>query len=158
MDRSEGRVAALNAAAPIVARIKDEDMRKRYAISLDRGLGLMDERFVLERVRAHAGPDQARISRQAPPRAPELAGRRPAGSVPRGGPGMAADRAGGGGEGPAGRPGAGPEGNGGVRHDPRDPVVQVEREALKLAVQRPGLCGPGFAALGADPLPVPAPP
>jgi DNA primase len=26
----------------------------------------------------------------------------------------------------------------------------VEREALKLAVQRPGLCGPEFDALGAD--------
>jgi len=35
------------------------------------------------------------------------------------------------------------------RYDPRDPVVQVEREALKLAVQRPALCGPSFDALGA---------
>ena len=34
-------------------------------------------------------------------------------------------------------------------YDPRDPVVQVEREALKLAVQRPALCGPSFDALGA---------
>jgi DNA primase len=29
-------------------------------------------------------------------------------------------------------------------------VVRVEREALKLAVQRPALCGPEFDALGAE--------
>ena len=27
-------------------------------------------------------------------------------------------------------------------------MIQVEREALKLAVQRPALCGPAFDALG----------
>jgi DNA primase len=31
-----------------------------------------------------------------------------------------------------------------------DPVIVVEREALKLAVQRPALCGPEFDALGAE--------
>jgi DNA primase len=34
--------------------------------------------------------------------------------------------------------------------------VRVEREALKLAVQRPGLCGPGFAVLGEEAFTVPA--
>jgi DNA primase len=33
--------------------------------------------------------------------------------------------------------------------------VRVEREMLKLAVQRPGLCGPGFAALGVAAFTVP---
>ncbi|MBX6372285.1 MAG: DNA primase [Acidothermus sp.] len=33
------------------------------------------------------------------------------------------------------------------RPDPRDPALQVEREALKLAVQRPALLGPAFDAL-----------
>jgi DNA primase len=33
--------------------------------------------------------------------------------------------------------------------DPRDPTLQVEREALKLAVQRPALLGPAFDALDA---------
>ena len=28
--------------------------------------------------------------------------------------------------------------------DPRDPTLQVEREALKLAIQRPALLGPAF--------------
>jgi len=36
------------------------------------------------------------------------------------------------------------------RPDPRDPTLQVEREALKLAVQRPALLGPAFDLL--DPL------
>src|SRR6516164_2866799 len=40
--------------------------------------------------------------------------------------------------------------NGGPPYDLSDPVVVVEREALKLAVQRPALCGPEFDALGAD--------
>jgi DNA primase len=33
------------------------------------------------------------------------------------------------------------------RPDPRDPTLQVEREALKLAVQRPALLGPAFDLL-----------
>ena len=37
-----------------------------------------------------------------------------------------------------------------VRPDPRDPTLQVERETLKLAVQRPALLGPSFDVL--DPL------
>jgi DNA primase len=35
-----------------------------------------------------------------------------------------------------------------ARYDLGDPVIQVEREALKLAVQRPALCGPAFDVLG----------
>ena len=34
-------------------------------------------------------------------------------------------------------------------YDLADPVVQLERQVLQLAVQRPGLCGPEFDALGA---------
>ena len=56
LDTNEGRLAALDDAAKIVGRIKDQGLRGRYAISLDRWLGMMDERFVLERVRLHSGP------------------------------------------------------------------------------------------------------
>jgi DNA primase len=35
-----------------------------------------------------------------------------------------------------------------VRYDLDDPVIQAEREALKLAIQRPALCGPAFDVLG----------
>src|SRR5258707_7850388 len=56
LDTNEGRLAALDAAAAIIGRIKDYGLRDRYAISLDRWLGMMDEDFVLARVRAHAPP------------------------------------------------------------------------------------------------------
>ena len=60
LETTEGRLAALDAAAPIVARIKDKGLRHRYAVNVDRWLGLMDEAFVLDRVQAHSGqPDRS---------------------------------------------------------------------------------------------------
>jgi DNA primase len=41
-------------------------------------------------------------------------------------------------------------------YDQGDPVVNLERQALKLAVQRPALLGPVFDAIGADAYSVPA--
>ncbi len=152
LDTAEGRLAALDAAAPIVARIKDRGLRQLYAVSLDRWLGTMDEGFVLGRVRAHSG----RASRT--------------GATPRRGAGGAGGRDGssgasavsngsraggnGAGAGPAGaavrndesRASSAPETS---PYDPHDPVVNVERQALKLAVQRPALCGPAFDELPA---------
>ena len=65
LNTTEGQLAALDEAAPIVARIKDQGLRTRYAVNLDRWLGMMDERFVLARVRAHAGDGDDRRSRGA---------------------------------------------------------------------------------------------
>ena len=118
LDSTEGQLAALDEAAPIVAKIKDSGLRSRYAVNLDRWLGMMDERFVLARVREHAGD---------PRRGTSARGKRG------GEPWEAAH-----------------EPDQAARHNPNDPVVRVEREVLKLAVQRPGLCGPEFDALGAD--------
>jgi DNA primase len=133
LDTNEGRLRALDAAAPIVTKIKDRGLRQRYAISLDRWLGLMDEDFVLARVREHAGRAQATLTR---PAAASAAG--PAGPPP-------------------GRPEHQPPARGAdVPYDRDNPVVQVERETLKLAVQRPGLCGPQFAAIGPEGFTVPA--
>src|ERR1700761_6154692 len=75
LDTSEGQLAALDEAAPIVARIKDTGLRTRYAVNLDRWLGLMDERFVLARVRAHGGTP----ADQGPGRGRRDSGRRDAG-------------------------------------------------------------------------------
>ncbi|MFI6326260.1 DNA primase [Nonomuraea sp. NPDC050556] len=61
---NEGKIAALDAAAPIVAGIKDSGLRKRYAIDLDRWLGFMDERFVIQRISEHAGAQAGRPQRQ----------------------------------------------------------------------------------------------
>jgi DNA primase len=166
LDTNEGRLAALDAAARVIARIKDRGLRDRYAVSLDRWLGMLDEQFVLARVRDHAaGPRRS---------FPEPAGGRGAGRPGGpGGPGAVGDPAARGGQarggpGPAGMPGArggpgaaavrggavagGPGAPGSpaesVPYDLADPLIQVEREALKLAVQRPALCGPAFDVLG----------
>ena len=134
LNTTEGQLAALDEAAPILARIKDQGLRTRYAVNLDRWLGLMDERFVLARVRAHAGDT-------GPAR------RRP--GQDRGQPGRGGQPGSFGANG-NGRGNGGSRGDAGPPYDLGDPVVVAEREALKLAVQRPALCGPEFDALGAD--------
>ena len=50
LDTEEGRLAGLDTAAPIVAAIKDRELRHRYAVNLDRWLGFLDEKFVVARV------------------------------------------------------------------------------------------------------------
>jgi DNA primase len=134
LNTTEGQLAALDEAAPIVARIKDPGLRARYAVNLDRWLGLMDERFVLARVRAHAGDTGSGRWRPGQDRKQENRGEHP-GSF-----GTRVNARGNG----------GPQGVDAQPYDVSDPVVQVEREALKLAVQRPALCGPEFDALGAE--------
>ena len=132
LNTTEGQLAALDEAAPIVAKIKDQGLRTRYAVNLDRWLGMMDERFVLTRVRAHAGDTGSGRRRSGQDRKQENRGEQP-GSF-----------------GTNGAENGGKRGAGGQPYELSDPVVQVEREALKLAVQRPALCGPEFDALGAD--------
>ncbi|WP_300611637.1 DNA primase [Trebonia sp.] len=137
LDTTEGQLAALDEAAPIVARIKDQGMRGRYAVNLDRWLGLMDERFVLARVRQHAG--RTRAGRVAPARSDN----RPAAASA---------------DGQRGADGAGAPGgpDPGQPYDRSDPVLRVEREALKLAVQWPALCGPEFDSLAEHAFTIPA--
>jgi DNA primase len=136
LDTTEGQLAALDEAAPIVARIKDSGLRGRYAVNLDRWLGLMNERFVLQRVRQHGGGG----------------GRNAAGMGARSGPNGRNTGADASGQRRAAGGGA-PGGQGGHSvqqpYDRSDPAVRVEREALKLAVQVPALCGPTFDALEA---------
>ncbi len=110
LESNEGRLAALDAAAPLVAGIKDPALRGRYAVDLDRWLGFMDERMVMRRIQEVGGRTTG-----GRPGAPERAPRRAARPRPA---------------------------------DPADPVVRIESEALKLAVQRPALMGPEFDALG----------
>ncbi|MDQ1723470.1 MAG: primase, partial [Frankiaceae bacterium] len=112
LDTTEGRLAALDAAAPIVGGIRDRGLRQRYAVNLDRWLGFMDEAFVLQRVVEHAGDTPG--------------GRRPAAAPVKAAP------------------------------DPRDAGLLVERETLKLAIQRPAMIGPRFDALPEDVFTAPA--
>ena len=115
---AEGRLAALDAAARFVARIKDDGLRKVYAYNLDRWLGLNDQELVLTRIGRYMRGTHGPAGRRAAQPGPRATGQ--------GAPEPAA---------------------GGARYDLGDPVVQVEREALKLAIQRPALCGPAFDAI-----------
>jgi DNA primase len=145
LDTAEGQLAALDEAAPIVARIKDSGLRTRYAVNLDRWLGLMDERFVLARVRQHGGApaDQGRNRRDSRDPGSRRDSSRPGPGGPSGASARDTSNQG---------PGRGSQARGqeAQPYDPSDPVVQIEREALKLAVQGPALCGPEFDALGPD--------
>lgn len=122
LDTTEGRLAAIDAAAPIIAGIRDRGMRDRYAIDLDKWTGFLDEQFVLRRVRDHASRRRGdtRDNRRRPN---EPAETRTAPAAP--------------------------------PYDPNDPIARVERETLKLAVQRPALLGPGFDAVPSEALVVP---
>ncbi len=132
LDTREGQFAAIDEAAPIIMRIKDQAKWKQYAVDLDKWIGFNDERYILDRVRQAAGTTRGSRStpvRSAAPAAPEASGQRRADA----------------GQGPAERP-----------YDRHDPVLRVEREALKLAVQWPALIGPEFDTLGAAAFSVPA--
>jgi DNA primase len=144
LDTREGQFAAIDEAAPIIVRIKDRSKWKQYAVDLDRGIGFMDERYILDRVRHAAGAMKG--TRGTPTRsgskseAPEANGQRRANASQ--GPGQAGQQRAG--QNRAGQP-----------YDRSDPVLRVEREALKLAVQWPALTGPEFDSLGATAFSVP---
>ncbi len=104
----EGRIAALRAAAPVVARTKDRSLRQAYAVSLSGWLG-MEPGPVLEVV-----GQAVRAGGQVPAAAPVAPV--PSAERPR----------------------------------PDDRSLMVDREALKTALQYPGLAGPGFDELGAE--------
>ena len=122
LDTAEGRIAALDAAARFIARIKDDGLRKVYAGRVDRWLGLNDPELILSRIASHL-PGRAQRT----------------GGVKR-----------------TARPERQRETGNGHPYDLGDPLVMLERQVLQLAVQRPGLCGPEFDALGVDAFSAPA--
>ncbi|WP_067461840.1 DNA primase [Actinomadura macra] len=142
LNTAEGRLGALDAAAPVVAAIKDRALRQMYAVSLDRWLGIMDEQFVLGRVRDLAARQQGR-GRANGGRAGNGRADNGRGGV-RSGDGRALNGRDDGTS--AGAEAAAPRR---PTYDPNDPEVQRERELLKLAVQRPALLGPAFDELPA---------
>jgi DNA primase len=115
----EAQVEALRRCVPLVARIRDYALRDEYARRLAGWTGWRDEGQVLARVREEA---QRR-------RMPERKGRRNAPAQPS--PPMALrDRQ-----------------DSAPRPEPADPTLWPQREALKSALQYPGLAGPVFDAL-----------
>jgi DNA primase len=101
LDTVEGRVAALEKTAPLLAQIKDHALRPAYARRLAGLLGLPDESEVMDRLRRLTGDT---------------------------------------GERPRPRP-RGPQ------RTPDDAAVEVEREAVKAALQVPEMAGPSFDAI-----------
>ncbi len=102
LETSEGQLAALDTAAPIIAGIRDQGLRQRYAVGLDKWLGLLDEKFILRRIAERTRSSSLRQTSATPTQ---------------------------------------------VSPDPHDPVLQVERESLKFALQYPALMGPLFDAV-----------
>ncbi|HET7018533.1 MAG TPA: DNA primase [Streptosporangiaceae bacterium] len=143
LDSAEGRVAALDAAAKIVAAIKDVALRKVYAAKVDRWIGLMDEDLVLARIGEYIPGSSGGSGRPGRTAGGPGAGRSGPDQRGRGGPQQR----------PSGGPaesGAGPRRPEPVAYDPHDPVINLERQVLKLAIQRPALLGPAFDGLGAE--------
>ncbi|QNS06394.1 DNA primase [Streptomyces xanthii] len=124
LETPAGRAAALDEAAPVVARIKNSASQHEVAVQLAGMLGILDTQFVVKRV--------AQLARWARDRG----GKGPAPA--RGGaPSMAAAA-------PA------TPGFGGPALTLRNPVYATERELLKLALQHPHLVSPAFDAYGID--------
>ncbi|WP_328889154.1 DNA primase [Streptomyces sp. NBC_00316] len=125
LETPAGRGAALDEAAPVVARIKNSSSQHEVAVQLAGMLGILDTQFVVKRVaqlarwardRGDRGPAPA-SSRTGPPQHQQV------------------------------RPTAGPSG---PALNLRSPAHRTERELLKLALQRPALVSPAFDAYGAD--------
>ncbi|MEV6328846.1 DNA primase [Streptomyces sp. NPDC051909] len=121
-----GRAAALDEAAPIVARIKNVASQHEVAVQLAGMLGILDTQFVVRRV--------AQIARWQ-----------------RGGGGKEPDRRGAERRRPYDTAGIqAPAAPAGPALNLRSPAHRTERELLKLALQRPELVSPAFDAYGVD--------
>ncbi|MEV6808971.1 DNA primase [Streptomyces sp. NPDC051132] len=125
LDTPAGRAAALDEAAPIVAKIKNSGAQHEVAVDLAGMLGILDTQFVVRRV-----AQLARWAREGGKGAQQQDRRRPPGGqqwteAPR----------------PA---------SSGPALTLRNPVFAAERELLKLALQRPELVSPAFDAYGVD--------
>ncbi|MEU9985291.1 DNA primase [Streptomyces sp. NPDC048045] len=123
LDTPAGRAAALDEAAPIVARIKNSGAQHEVAVELAGMLGILDTQFVVKRVAQLArwardrggkgGPQQPGTPQQQWESGPRTALSGPALTL-------------------------------------RNPVFAAERELLKLALQRPDLVSPAVDAYGVD--------
>jgi DNA primase len=118
LDSAEGRVAALRRCVPMVGQIKDPTLRDEYARQLAGWVGWDDVAQVIDRVRGAAKKSKSSV--------------RVSGNL-RGGGQTSAHVA------PA-EPAA-------ARPDPHDPILRLQREALKSALQSPALAGPVFDTL-----------
>ncbi|MFE3115887.1 DNA primase [Streptomyces niveus] len=125
VETPEGQAAALEEGAPVVAHIKDESIRHKYAVMLSGLLGYVtDNQFVVQRI--------GRLTRR--PRNQVTSELRR--------------------NGPQTTPRTYPESPSAASSNPplnlRSPAHRTERELLKLALKRPELVSPVFDAYGID--------
>ena len=129
LDTAEGRVEALRRTVPLVARIKDVSLRDEYARQLAGWTGWDDVPTVLRRVRETA----------------EATGGPAANHQPRRGRPSTVDNG-----------AQQPTLDGPPRPRPDDPRLWPQREALKVALQLPGLAGPMYDSIPSDAFTEPA--
>ncbi|WP_392670327.1 DNA primase [Streptomyces sp. LN785] len=124
LETPAGRAAALDEAAPVVAKIKTSSVQREVAVQLAGFVGILDQEYVVRRVAQLARWARDRGDRGGPAPAPS-----------RGGPqrGMQA-----------------PAAPSGPALNLRSPAHRTERELLKLALQKPVLVSPAFDAYGMD--------
>ncbi|MFD4689850.1 DNA primase [Streptomyces sp. NPDC058463] len=126
LETPAGRAAALDEAAPVVARIKNSSSQHEVAVQLAGLLGILDTQFVVKRV--------GQIARWARDRGGDR-GPAQGGGPSRGGPPQQAQA---------------PSAPSGPALNLRSPAHRTERELLKLALQKPALVSPAFDAYGID--------
>ncbi|MBA4864309.1 DNA primase [Streptomyces sp. PSKA54] len=125
LETPAGRAAALDEAAPIVARIKNSATQHEVAVQLAGMLGILDIQFVVKRVAQLARWARDRGGRGPAPATAAAQQRAPQSYAPVRAP-----------SGPA--------------LNLRSPAHRTERELLKLALQYPELVSPAFDAYGVD--------
>lgn len=124
LETPAGRAAALDEAAPLVGKIKNNAVQHQVAVQLSGILGILDTQFVVKRA-----AQMARWSR-------DRGGRGPAPAPERRSQQSYETQA--------------PQGPSGPALNLRSPAHRTERELLKLALQRPELVSPAFDAYGED--------
>ncbi|WP_327175674.1 DNA primase [Streptomyces sp. NBC_01335] len=130
LETPAGRAAALDEAAPVVAKIKTSSVQREVAVQLAGLVGILDQEYVVHRVH--------QLAQWARGRGGDGGGRQGNGSKQT-------------------RPGGRHQNVAPVSIAPsgpalnlRSPAHRTERELLKLALQKPALVSPAFDAYGSD--------
>ncbi|MEU9061334.1 DNA primase [Streptomyces sp. NPDC048430] len=125
LETPAGRAAALDEAAPVVAKIKTSSVQREVAVQLAGFVGILDQEFVVHRVNQLAQWARGRGDQRGPASA-SRSGNAQHQQV----------------QAPATPPGP--------ALNLRSPAHRTERELLKLALQKPALVSPAFDAYGVD--------
>ncbi|KPC84788.1 MULTISPECIES: DNA primase [Streptomyces] len=125
LETPAGRAAALDEAAPVVAKIKTSSVQREVAVQLAGFVGILDQEFVVHRVNQLGQWARGRGDKR--------------GSAP------AASRTG-----AQHQQVQAPAAPSGPALNLRSPAHRTERELLKLALQKPALVSPAFDAYGVD--------